>query len=1081
MLTESSVLSVAAGPQQHAAHPAGPDLLPGTSTLTGGTAYGVLGADVHVSAEGVPLYLPAHWRPAARPDDAWLGGQPSRLLDARSAVVGFTGRERELAELRQWCTAGPPAAARWLHAPGGQGKTRIAERLAGELAESGWRVLTAAEGPAAVLPPPGRTDLRPAGAVGLLLLVDRADHWAPSRLALLLGNALLHQDGLPARVLLLARGADAPPVLRAAFADSSRQTLAPLPPADRVTVFRAARAAFAERYGVRQPVDPMQLDHPDFGLTLAVQMAALVAVDAYATGRRAPADPAGLSVYLLDREHFNWARLHRELRPGRFSSPPWVMNRTVFAATLIGPQPADTGAELLESLGLEHPTAALLADHAACYPSSSPGTVLHALAPDRLAEDFLALTLPGHPADHPAQPWAPATAVALTRGGWRPGRSVTVLAAAAARWPHVGPNCLFPLLTADPGLAVAAGSPGLAALAELPDIEPELLEQILAELPFPTPADLIPGRAAVTVRLLAHRLARTDDLTAHARLHAEHADHLGELGRDPEAVEAARRSVELLGHLVAAAPARYEYRLARALAALADRLGLAGRADEAVTVQAQAVELLRQRADFEPGLAAALAAHANHLERAGRWGEAHRANRQAVQHYRRLAEQDPAHRAGLAAALTDAAGLSLRGIGEADDLDPAREAVAHWRDLAAEDPATHRADLARALLGLRNDLSRAGRWGEAVRAGQELVALYQTAAEPAPEAHATALAELRRLLTEAGQAAEAVQAGAAAVALWQRLAQNAPETHRAALLRALDGQRQALRAADRTPPVPAPATGGLWTPPPVPVEVRAAELARQQDWPAYWELTCAAPVVDAVALASRLPSADWSPPDPADRELLHRLTALDAHRAAAAAARAVAPATVRLPAGLQLLDADHVSFAHGSPALALATPGHGTKQEVIETLDLVGDGRAALHHGAAGPPPAGSAGTTRTSSWSGTRPPVRSCWRPARRWPPPGWCPPAPGTWRGSASPPGRWWTTVHWWTAGHWWRVGTRSCARSAWSRGGWPTPSCSRWRRTATVWCSPTAVGWSSPTPACGRCSARPPSPRSRAASST
>ncbi|WP_405020763.1 tetratricopeptide repeat protein [Kitasatospora sp. NBC_00070] len=911
----------------------------------------MLGADLHVSAEGVPLYRLAGWRPPAPLDHVWLGEQPSRLLDARSAVVGFTGRERELAELRDWCAVGPPAAARWLHAPGGQGKSRIADRLAGELAESGWQVVTADEGPDGLPAPPGGTDLRVAGAVGLLLLVDRADHWTPVRLTLLLGNALLRQRGLPTRVLLLARSADAPTVLRAAFPDTTRRTLPPLPTADRPALFRAAVDAFAERYGVRPPADPVALDHPDFGLTLAVLMAALVTVDAYATGRRAPTQPAGLSVHLLDREQLNWARLHREHRPGGFSSPPWVMNRTVFAATLVGPQSPDTGAELIESLGLEQPTAALLADHTTCYPPPVPGTVLPALAPDRLAEDFLALTLPGHPADHPAQPWAPAIAAVLTRGGWRPGRAVTVLAATAARWPHVGPNCLFPLLTADPAVAVAAGSPGLTALAALPGIEPPLLERILAAIPSPAPADLVPGRAALTVRLLPHRLGRTDDPAAHARLHAEHAEQLGALGRDEQAVEAARRTVQLLGHLVAAEPARYEHRLARSLAALADRLAVAGRLDEAVAAQARAVELLGRRADFEPGLAAALAAHSTLLERAGRWGEAHRANRQAVQRYRRLVAQDRSHRAGLAAALSAAAGLSLRGLGAADDLDPAREAVAHWRELTAEDPASHRGDLARALLGLRDDLSRAGRRDEAVRAAEELVALCP---EPGPvdegpddQERAAALGELRRLLTAAGRPGEAVRAGAAAVALWQRLAQRAPATYRAALLEALDGQRETLRAADRRAG-PAPAARGLWSPPPVPVEVRAAELARQQDWPAYWELACTAPVVDAAPLAARLLAADWHPPAAADRELLRRLTALDTHRVAAAAARAVGPATVRLPAGLRLLDADHVSFAHGSPALALATPGHGTRQELIETLELGTDRRTALHLGEAG-------------------------------------------------------------------------------------------------------------------------------------
>lgn len=41
------------------------------------------------------------------------------------------------------------------------------------------------------------------------------------------------------------------------------------------------------------------------------------------------------------------------------------------------------------------------------------GTVLEPLTPDRLAEDFVALTLPGHTADYPAYDWAPTALNAL--------------------------------------------------------------------------------------------------------------------------------------------------------------------------------------------------------------------------------------------------------------------------------------------------------------------------------------------------------------------------------------------------------------------------------------------------------------------------------------------------------------------------------------------------------------------------------------------------------------------------------------------------------------------------------------------
>lgn len=247
-------------------------------------------------------------------------------------------------------------------------------------------------------------------------------------------------------------------------------------------MYRAALNGFAARYGVPPPRNgPADLGHPEFGLVLAVHMAALVAVDAHATGRTPPApvppatfDPAAvpalpgtarLALYLLDREQLNWARLYRERHHGRIATPPATMNRAVFSAALSGPRSPDSGTALLNALSLGRPTAEVLADHAICYPPPDPvrATVLEPLYPDRLAEDFVALTLPGHRAAYPAQHWAPENAAVTTRHDDLPTRAVTMLAAAAERWPHVGPRCLFPLLDENPDLAVAGGAPALLA------------------------------------------------------------------------------------------------------------------------------------------------------------------------------------------------------------------------------------------------------------------------------------------------------------------------------------------------------------------------------------------------------------------------------------------------------------------------------------------------------------------------------------------------------------------------------------------------------------------------------------------
>jgi hypothetical protein len=185
-----------------------------------GFAYGVIGADLHVFGDGVPLYLLLNWQGEAAMDSAWLRRMPSRMLNARFAVVPFTGRGRALEELRRWRDDDRDRLSiRWLHSEGGSGKSRLAARLCGESAAAGWKVIVAVPGPGGVFPPPGSQDLSADGADGLLLLVDYADRWPETHLAWLLSNALLHRPQPRVRVLMIARTISPLPRLRAALAD----------------------------------------------------------------------------------------------------------------------------------------------------------------------------------------------------------------------------------------------------------------------------------------------------------------------------------------------------------------------------------------------------------------------------------------------------------------------------------------------------------------------------------------------------------------------------------------------------------------------------------------------------------------------------------------------------------------------------------------------------------------------------------------------------------------------------------------------------------------------------------------------
>ena len=691
-----------------------------------GFAYGVVDADIHVFGDGVPVYLLLNWRSEPDADSTWVRELPSRMLNARFAVVGFTGRDGDLAKLHEWKDTGPRLGALWLHAPGGQGKTRLAAQFAAEAKAQGWKVVTAVQGPGTVLPPPGSQDLRLGDAAGVLLIVDYADRWPLTHLTWLFSNALLHQTGLPARILLIARSADAWPAVRAALtnlqAGTTTHFLEPLldeddrptggdsPQSGRAAMFTTARDSFAARYDIDDPYGiepPGPLDDPDMGLTLAVHMAALVAVDAHAYGRRPPQGMAGLTLYLLDREQLHWATLYgdatHEIDPTgrRYHTPPAVMSQVVFTATLTGPLSRPAGTAVLDRLQIG-PAEQVLTDHATCYPPNTPvqGTVLEPLYPDRLAEDFLALTLPGHPADYPAQEWADTTIATLTSRSSDSAppahiaRTLTFLAAASApgRWTHTAAY-LNPILRADPALAIAAGSAAMTALANAPGIDMNVLEAIEPLLPGWLHVDLAVGVAAVSTKLTRHRLAHTTDPAARARLHDTHAGRLAHAGRREEALASAQEAVDLYRGLARADARAFEPSLAESLTSLGARLLEVGRQEEALAVTQEAVDL-----------------------------------------YRRLAERDPTtHLPDLAGALTNL-GIELQEVGRQEEaLAATQEALDLYRRLAEGDPTTYLSDLGRALTNLGNPhlggaltnlgvrLSEVGRHEEALAATQEAV------------------------------------------------------------------------------------------------------------------------------------------------------------------------------------------------------------------------------------------------------------------------------------------------------------------------------------------------------------------------
>ncbi|MER6052512.1 tetratricopeptide repeat protein [Streptomyces sp. NPDC001793] len=736
----------------------------------GGFAYGAIGADIHVFGDGTPVYLLLRHRHRAGPDPSWLRAQPSRMLDARAEVVDFTGRDAELGELLAWRDAEPRFAVRWLHGEGGQGKTRLAARLAEESERAGWVVVDAVHGTDTHPPAEGSQDLRLGGSAGVLALVDYADRWSLSDLSWLFHNMLLRQP-VPARVLLIGRSAGLWPALRGKLdrlrenIDTSDQLLRPL--ADdgglRGAMFDAARDCFARHYPeLTEPTPirpPRTLHHADFGLTLALHMAALVAVDAAACGRTPPADMAGLTTYLLDRERENWRQLHENTGRGLdYGTPDEVMARTVFTAILSGPVARIRAGTVLEQVLPEVPVDRTVADHAVCYPPPDPGTALEPLLPDRLAEDFLALLLPGHAVTgRPPDTWAtgaPERLLTAEPTAFCAPRAVAFLAAAADRWPHVGGTVLYPLLRERPDLALRAGSAALTGLAAIGadsgPIDPELLavlEHVEPLLPEDEHIDLDAGVLAVAERLTAHRLDGTKDPAERARLY-------GTLGR---------------------------------------RRTNAGEWGPALAAAEEAARINRRLAEIDPRhrlrLATSLTALGNALDRHGRWSEALSQTQGATALLRELAEHDPSHRPSLATSLTDL-GRRLSERGRAREaLDVAEEAAALRRELAAEDPVGQSARLARALSSLGALRLDQGRPDEAAAAVEEAVAVLREPARARPGEHlgdlARALSTLAPVSLAAGRREQAAEAAQEAVGLFRRLSEANPAVHRPHLVTSL--------------------------------------------------------------------------------------------------------------------------------------------------------------------------------------------------------------------------------------------------------------------------------------------------------
>jgi len=828
-------------------------------TVTGSVIFGAniqisgVGGDVTVSLDRAPYRLVEAAGTPAPVSVAQAREQPSRLLLARHQVVPFTGREHTLDALAGWISGDEPVAIRLVHGAGGQGKTRLAAQVSVSCTAAGWTIWQAVHTPTPVAgsTPVSQAEL-PSAAV--LVVVDYADRWpASTLLALLTQLRDLHtRAGTRIRVLMMARSHSYwwPALAERAEGDLSIETgdLA-LPPLaldstdDRPTLFTAAADCFAEALNLERTGWPVpDLTGDGFAQILAVHMVALATVDATRHGHTPPVRADMVSAYLLRREQAYWQHLHTRTE-APIATPPEVMHRAVLTATLTGTQPRPAARQVLADTGFADSAAAadrIIDDHTNCYPPGDTRTVFEPLHPDRLGEDLIALSTPGH--EHRGitnleRDWTPQAITDLLTNSTQPPvwatSAVTVLVETARRWPHIATSVLYPLIRLHPHLAIAAGGTALIRLTGIPDIDPTVLEPVEPLLPTGRHIDLDIAAAAISTVLTAHGLAHTSDPAEQARLHAIHAWRLANAGQREQALSPAEHAVTIHRRLAEANPDTHLSDLAGSLTNLGLILSGLGRRENAQVPTEEAVTMYRRLADADPDaylsdlarsltnlglilsglgrrenaqapteeavtlqrrlvaanpdanlpdLAMSLNNLGSILSELGRREQALAPAEEAVTIRRRLAMANPdAYLPGLATSLTNL-GAILSGLGRREQaLAPAEEAVTICRQLAESNPDAYLPDLAASLTNFGAFLSGLGRREQALVPGEEAVIIYRQLAGANPDAYlpdlAGSLTNLGGSLSELGRWGEALPPTEEAIGIYRRLAEASPDSY----------------------------------------------------------------------------------------------------------------------------------------------------------------------------------------------------------------------------------------------------------------------------------------------------------------
>ncbi|MFI1155005.1 tetratricopeptide repeat protein [Streptomyces sp. NPDC020817] len=716
---------------------------------------------------------------------------PAALLRADTEAVAFHGRDRELADLRTWCTTDSASIAiRVITGPGGQGKTRLARHLTDTLSRQGWVTghlrsdLTDHD----TTPDPAPLTT----ALPLLLVVDYAET-RPRLLRRLVTH--LHTTRHRVRLLLLARSdgewrtdtlsATAP--VRRLLASAPVVPLGPLQPAapttrDRSEAFRNATRDLAlllprvpsvpghdwtALAGTLRPVD--DLAHPRYDNALTLQMTALVTLLQHGPSpvTTAPGDPA--EKILLEHEERFW-KDSADADAFQLGLDTATLTAAVAVAALCGADSTDAATRVLNALpAVPAPKTARTAAWLAHLYPADPDRYWGTLQPDRIAEYHASGVLMRGDIELPA--------LLTAADHSQQAQCVTVLTRAAIA--HYNAT-----RTTDTDYLLH----NLATTFDTTPLTYQAINIATAALPYPSRV-LSPLVLRLTAALAQanRRLAHADPAAFEPDLAASLSNlgiRLTEAGRRREALAAEQEAVEIRRRLAQAHPAAFELDLATSLSNLGVQLAQTGRRREALAATDEAVGICRRLAQadpaaFEPDLARSLSNLGIQLAQTGRRREALAATEEAVEIRRRLIQAHPAaFEPELAASLSNL-GIRLTEAGRRREaLAAEQEAVEIRRRLVQAYPAAFEPDLATSLHNLGSRLAEAGRRDEALAATEEAVEIRRRLVQAHPAAFepdlADSLSNLGVQLAEAGRRDEALAATEEAVEIRRRLVRADP-------------------------------------------------------------------------------------------------------------------------------------------------------------------------------------------------------------------------------------------------------------------------------------------------------------------